>query len=391
MTRTKIYNTQFWLLCISSLLFFASFNMLVPELPEYLSSLGGEEFKGFIISLFTLTAMISRPFSGKLADTVGRVPVMIVGSIVCFFCSLMYPLLTSVGGFLLLRLFHGFSTGFKPTGQAAYMSDVIPAEKRGEAMGLLGTASSIGMAGGPAIGGLLSNQFGLDVMFYFSSAFALLSALILAGIKETVKEKQGFRLGLLKVNKDDLFEPRVLAPCIVMGFLGYSYGTVFTLIPDFGEFVGIRNKGLLFTYMTIASLAVRLIGGRASDTWGRKPVLQVCSVMIIISTLIIAFAESRNQLIAGMAFYGFAQGATSPTLIAWATDLSDVRFKGRGVASVYIFMEFGIGFGALASGFVYGNEPSRFSLAFGICAVMAVLGLTYLFIDKSTRRSKNEK
>src|SRR5688572_30653249 len=194
--------------------------MLVPELPEYLSSLGGAEYKGFIISLFTLTAMISRPFSGKLADTVGRVPVMMVGSYVCFFCSLMYPFLASVSAFLMLRLIHGFSTGFKPTGQAAYLSDIIPAERRGEAMGLLGTASSIGMAGGPAVGGLLSNQYGLDVMFYCSSAFALISALILAGIKETVPKKHRFHTGLLKVNRSDLFEPRVIAPCIVMVFLG---------------------------------------------------------------------------------------------------------------------------------------------------------------------------
>src|SRR5688572_32811700 len=164
--------------------------MLVPELPEYLSSLGGAEYKGFIISLFTLTAMISRPFSGKLADTVGRVPVMMVGSFVCFFCSMMYPFLTSVSAFLMLRLVHGFSTGFKPTGQSAYLSDIIPAERRGEAMGLLGTASTIGMAGGPAVGGPIAMHFGLDAMFYCSSAFALLSALILVGVKETVQKKQ---------------------------------------------------------------------------------------------------------------------------------------------------------------------------------------------------------
>lgn len=386
MTGIKIYNTQFWLLCISSLLFFASFNMLIPDLPAYLTSLGGAGYKGFIISLFTVTAMCSRPFSGKLADTVGRVPVMMVGSLVCFVCSLMYPLLTTVSAFLLLRLVHGFSTGFKPTGQAAYLSDIIPAEKRGEAMGLLGTASSIGMAGGPAVGGLLSNQFGLDVMFYCSSAFALISAVILAGIKETVKNKQPFSFGLLKVNRADLFEPKVIAPCIVMLCLGYSYGSVFTLIPDFGEFVGIENKGLLFTYMTIASLIVRLIGGKASDSFGRKPVLQVCSLMVILSMLVIALAESRVQLILGISFYGFAQGATSPTLLAWATDLSDPKFKGRGVASVYIFMEFGIGFGAFASGLIYANEPSRFPLSFIICSSLATLGLIYLFLYKTSRR-----
>jgi MFS family permease len=386
LTRTRIYNTQFWLLCASSLLFFASFNMLIPDLPGYLTSLGGPEYKGLIISLFTITAMISRPFSGKLADTVGRVPVMMVGSLVCFVCSLLYPLFTSVMGFLLLRLIHGFSTGFKPTGQAAYLSDIIPAERRGEAMGLLGTASSIGMAGGPAVGGMLTNQFGHNVMFYCSAAFALLSAIILVRIKETVNEKQPFSGKLLTVDRRDLFERRVLAPSVVMLLLVYSYGTVFTLIPDFGEHVGIRNKGLLFTYMTIASLMVRLIGGKASDTWGRKPVLRVCSVFILIAMLVIAFADSRLQLTLGVSLYGLAQGASSPTLLAWATDLSDPNSKGRGVASVYIFMEFGIGFGAFASGLIYANDPSRFMLSFTICAALATLALVYLLAYKTSSR-----
>ncbi|MFM7853920.1 MAG: MFS transporter, partial [Flammeovirgaceae bacterium] len=69
---TKIYTAQFWLLCISSALFFASFNMIIPELPDYLTKLNGAKYKGFIISLFTVTAMLSRPFSGKLADMLGR-------------------------------------------------------------------------------------------------------------------------------------------------------------------------------------------------------------------------------------------------------------------------------------------------------------------------------
>jgi MFS family permease len=310
---------------------------------------------------------------------------MIVGSLVCLGCSLLYPLLTSVSGFVLLRLAHGFSTGFKPTGQAAYLSDIIPPEKRGEAMGFLGTASTVGMAGGPAVGGPISIHFGLDAMFYCSSACALLSAIILVGIKETVTQKQPFSLGLLKVNRADLFEPRVLAPCIVMLCLGYSYGSVYTLIPDYGEHVGIKNPGLLFTYMTIASLLVRLIGGRASDTFGRKPVLQVCALMVLLSMAGVAFAESRLHLILAVAFYGLAQGATSPTLLAWATDLSDPKYKGRGVASVYIFMEFGIGFGAFASGLVYGNDSSHFGLSFGICSAVAAVALVYLFLYKPSR------
>ena len=75
----RVFGLQFWLLCLSSFLFFSSFNMIIPELPDYLTSLGGEEYKGLIISMFTLSAGLSRPFSGKLADTIGRIPVMVFG------------------------------------------------------------------------------------------------------------------------------------------------------------------------------------------------------------------------------------------------------------------------------------------------------------------------
>src|SRR6478752_1384780 len=102
-TSEKIYTSQFWRVCLSGMLFFASFNMIIPELPDYLTRLGGADYKGLIISLFTLTAMISRPFSGKLADTIGRVPVMIFGAAVCFVCSLFYPIIATLFGFFTLR------------------------------------------------------------------------------------------------------------------------------------------------------------------------------------------------------------------------------------------------------------------------------------------------
>ncbi|WP_254161461.1 MFS transporter [Chryseosolibacter histidini] len=379
----KTYTKPFWLMCLSSLLFFASFNMIVPELPAYLTSLGGAEYKGFIISLFTITALLSRPFSGKIADRLGRVPVMMAGSIVCFACSLMYPVLTSVAGFLLLRLIHGFSTGFTPTGQTAYLADIVPASKRGEAVGLLGTAGTLGMAGGPAIGGLLANQFGINAMFYCSSAFAILSVIIVANIKETLKEKHPISVALLKISKDDLFEPRVLVPCFIMVLCAYSYGTMLTVIPDFSVHVGIKNKGLLFTYFTVASLVVRLLGGKASDRWGRRAVLRISSLIIAIATLTMAFADSPLQLITGMALYGLGHGATSPTLLAWATDLSNARFKGRGIASLYIFMELGIGLGAFISGFIYGNQSSNFFVTFTVCSSLAALAFLHLTFSRS--------
>ena len=98
------YPLAFWRMSISSMLFFAGFNMLLPELPQYFMDIGGEaEQKGYIIALFTLVAMLSRPFSGKLADTVGRVPVMFFGILIAAIAGSLYPIFTFVSGFLVLR------------------------------------------------------------------------------------------------------------------------------------------------------------------------------------------------------------------------------------------------------------------------------------------------
>jgi MFS family permease len=379
---TKLYNRQFWLLCTSSLLFFASFNMLIPELPAYLTNLGGPEYKGLIISLFTVTAMLSRPFSGKMADKMGRIPVMIVGSSVCFFSSLMYPAVSTVFGFLMLRLIHGFSTGFTPTGQTTYLADIIPAKKRGEAMGILGTAGTVGMAVGPVIGGAVANNFGLDPMFYTSSGFAIASILIVSGIKETLPQRQGFSTSIFKIHKRDLLEPRVLVTCIVMLLTAYSYGAVFTVIPDFGEYVGIKNKGLLFMFLTVASLSVRLIAGKASDYYGRRKVLLVSSLLASVAMLLLAFGATPRDLMIGVSLYGLAQGMTSPTLMAWATDLSDENHKGRGIGSLYIFMEMGIGIGAFASGLIYANDSSNFFTTFFTCSLLCLLAFGYLIMHR---------
>lgn len=362
--------------------------MIIPKMPAYLTSLGGAEYKGLIISLFTVTAMLSRPFSGKIADKVGRIPVMVIGTSVCVLISLLYPIISSVAGFLLLRLVHGFSTGFTPTGLTAYLSDIIPANKRGEAMGLLGTAGTVGMAAGLAVGPGIANDFGLNVMFYCSSAMAVVSIGVLFGIKETLVNKQGFSTQILKIHKRDLLEPRVLITCIVMVLTTYSYGAVFTVVPDFCTHVGIWNEGLPFMFLTVASLSVRLIAGKASDRYGRRSVLLVSSSLIAIAMLVLGLSSTPRDLLIAISLYGLAQGMTSPTLFAWATDLSDEKHKGRGISSLYIFMEMGIGVGAFASGFIYGNDTANFFITFLTSGLLSAVAFLYLIFTKYTGRPR---
>lgn len=377
-TTHPIYNLQFGLLCMSSLLFSASFNMLIPELPAYLSSLGGAEYKGLIIALFTLTAGISRPFSGRLTDSVGRVPVMAFGSAVCFICGFLYPVLGTVAGFLFLRLIHGFSTGFKPTATAAYVADIAPKERWGEALGIHGLCFSTGMAIGPAIGSYITLLFSLNALFYTSSAFALLSILILMNMKETLAAKQKFSLKLLKISRHDIIAREAL-PAGIVTFLSYfSYGGILTLIPDWSGYLGIANKGMFFMVYTVASVAIRFIAGRASDRYGRTDVMKAGIVLVILSLFIIGFVQSVAGLLAGAAVYGVATGIISPALNAWTIDMSLPEHRGKAVATMYIALEAGIGLGALMAGWYYQDAISHIPVFMYISSAVTLLSLVYV-------------
>ncbi|SNC67897.1 Predicted arabinose efflux permease, MFS family [Hymenobacter gelipurpurascens] len=380
--RSTTYTIGFWLMCLSSFLFFMSFNMLLPELPDHLTRLGGADYKGFIIALFTLTAGLSRPFSGKLADTVGRIPVMVFGSLVCFICGFFYPWATTVTGFLLLRLLHGFSTGFKPTGTAAFIADIIPVERRGEAMGLLGVAGSLGMAAGPALGGLLAQHFSLNTMFYCSSGMALMSLAVQGTMTETLPQAQRekFSWSLLRLNWNEVLEPRVLAPALVTLLCMFPYGAVLTLIPDQSRLLGIENKGLFFTCFTIASLLVRLVAGRASDTYGRVPVLRWSAGLLAVSLGLLAVASTPLVFLSSAVLFGLATGLNSPTLYAWTIDLSHPERRGRAVATMYIALEAGIGLGALLSGWIYSNISSHLPYAHLLSAASVLSAFGYLWL-----------
>ena len=375
-----IYNLQFGLVCLSSLLFSASFNMLIPELPEYLSNMGGAEYKGLIIALFTLTAGISRPFSGRLTDTLGRVPVMAVGSIVCFVCGILYPILGTVSGFLFLRLIHGFSTGFKPTATAAYVADIIPRERWGEALGLHGLCFSIGMAIGPAIGSTIKLYSSMNMLFYASSVFALLSIVILMNMKETLKYKQRFSLRILKISRKDIIAREVL-PAAIVTFLSYmAYGVILTLIPDWSQHLGIANKGLFFMVFTIASVIVRFGAGKASDKYGRLHLIGIGLFFLIISLLIVGFSTSVNGLILGAAVYGISTGIVSPALNAWTVDMSFPEHRGKAMATMYIALEAGIGLGALFSGWIYQDVIAKIPMLMYASAGMVFLSLGYVLM-----------
>lgn len=370
---------QFVLLCAGYFLFSCSFNMPIPSLPAYLAGLGGQRYLGLIISLFTLTAGLSRPVSGRLADTIGRKPVMIFGSLVCVAAGVLYPVLGTVTGFLALRFFHGLSTGFNPTGSSACAADLLPRATRGQGLGFFSVCSTLGLASGPALGSYLSNHFGMAAMFRASALSGLLSVALIFMLRETLPRKVSFTPKQLRIAPRDLFEKRALPPALVTLLLYAPYGAALTLVPAVSLQAGLTNTGIFFTFYTAGSVLTRLTASKAPDVWGRKPVLKVASVIMFVGMGLIALWHQGGGLLGSAVLYGIAMGLMTPATTAWTVDVALPGQRGKALSTTFIAMEVGIGLGALGSGWWYNRTSHQSSPVFIGMAVLALVAWIYLW------------
>ena len=369
--------------------FMTSFNLILPELNNYISILDGADKKGLIITLFTISAAISRPFSGKLADTIGRKKVIYLGIICSFLVLLIYPFSFSVFFFLTLRFLHGFSAGFAPTGATALLTDLIPEKSRGHAMGIWGTFISLGIGVGQTLGSWIYLSFGFTILFLIGALFSLIALILVFWIKETLVNQQKFNFKLLRISWKDVFEPNVLPAAFVMLLSAMCSGMIFVLTPDLSSYLGIANKGFFFGIYVIATILIRLLTSSLSDRIGREKTLLIGCFILVISMLLVGTSNSIVSYIFAAIVFGIATGITSPTMFAWTADLSHEDRRGVGAGTMFIALEFGIMFGALLTLVSYDSTKSTIFLTFLIGAIMATIACIYLIVIIARKQKVN--
>jgi MFS family permease len=364
--------------------------MLIPELPQFLSQLGGADYKGFIIGLFTITAAVSRPFSGKLADKIGRKPIIYFGVSICTVCALLYPLLSTIFGFFMVRLLHGFCAGTAPTANSAILADIVPPNKRGEAMGFMGLLTSIGTAISPSLGSFITSHYSLEVMFYVACFLGFLSCLLIFFVKETVAHRQPLRWYHFNIRAEDVIEPTVIQPATVMFLYTIAFGAVLTVAPDISQFLHIENKGLFMAFYTFGSILVRLYAGKVSDKYGRIKVLRWGITLQVIALACMGFATHATALLMCIFLYGMSMGITSPAILAWTIDQTNHTNRGRALATSYLAMELGIGSGAFMAGWLYNNNPAMFAYTFWAVILPSAVALAFLaYLPNSSSKLLN--
>jgi MFS family permease len=373
----KAYNAAFWRMCAGALLFFLSFNMVLPELPDALRHLGGASKLGWIIPAFALSALLARPFSGWLTDTVGRKTAMIAGCIFCVFAGLLYPFAGSVLAFFLIRALHGFSAGFSPTGFTAYTSDIVPEEKMGEAMGWQGIFNNLGTALGFSFGAFIALEFGSQQLFFCSSIFAIMAMIMFAGLPETVVQSK-------KSTVFPIFYTGAWQPAFCMLMVCVPLGAILTVMPDYTLYKGFSNKGLFLSVYVFSSLLVRLFSGKLSDKMGREISVGIGTFMQLVSLILLA-ANSGFWISAVL--YGIGQGFNAPGLFAWTSDLSDKEFRGRAIAFLFMALETGIIAGGLSAGFlIHTRSEPNFSAVFLVMSAFPAATLISVLLMRKAKK-----
>ena len=385
----KRYSKDFWLLSASMFFFMLSFNLILPEMNGFISGLGGSEVKGSIIFLFSVAAGVSRPFAGRLADLIGRKRSVFIGLGIAIAASISYAWVGALSIFFVLRFAHGLSAGFAPTGATALLTDILPPGRKGAAMGLWGTFISLGIGVGQALGSYIFERSNFDTLFMTSAAFGILALLLLSPIKETLPEQQAFQWRQLLIKWEDVVEPSVKPAALIMLLTAISSGLIFVLTPDYSTYLGIANKGYFFGIYVLSTIGIRLVFSSLSDRIGRRETMIIGCSLLVLSMVLLGYADDVWSYSFAAAIFGLATGISSPTLFAWTADLSLAHRRGTGSGTLFIALEIGILIGSGLTFLFYKNTIESARHCLFIAAGFGVIALLILLVQIRSAKSIN--
>ncbi len=376
----RLTSRNFVCVCVATFLYFGSFYLLIPTLPQYVEGLGGSPGQiGLVMGTFSLAAVLVRPYLGQLADRRGRKRLMLIGT--GFFALLfpLYGLLQNVELLYILRIAHGFAHASFLAASAAYIADLAPPKRRGEVIGIYGTASVVAMAIFPAIGiDIIHYTQSFTVLFACSAAAAAAAFLAVAAAGEISSQGGKKPVSLLAVGR----RRYVIVPSLALFAGAAAYGTVIAFLPVFAPQRGLLGFGIFFTAYAAATLASRIFAGKLSDRWGRRRVILPFMALLAIGVFLLPFLDSLPLLVfIGLAF-GFGFGAFMPTLNALVVDKTPPAERGSALGFFTSFMDLGIAAGSVLLGQV--GERAGFGAMFTTAGFILVAGIVLfaIYTDK---------
>ena len=192
------------------------------------------------------------------------------------------------------RFFTGWGTGGEWPVGAAYLSEVVPAKKRGFAMGLMQSGYPIGyfLAAG-LFAAFMAWGLGWRACYFVLVIPAILCFLVLSNLKESnrwqSKRQAASGAEAPKVNYWELFRPeyrRFTIVCTLLhicaGFYGWGLAIWFPSILMLDFKVPAVTTSYIVMFMWVPAYFAYVIGGRLADKIGRKPTMAIFATAFLI-------------------------------------------------------------------------------------------------------------
>lgn len=371
----RAYPRDFYLLLVATFLLFANLHLLVPVLPLYVGVLGQASDVGLVIGAFSITAIASRPVTGRWVDSWGRRPVLLMGAVVFGLGTLLFIPAGSVPVLVAIRMLLGFGITFFTTSYVAMAADLAPPGRRGEALGFAGLSFPVSLIFVPSLGVEILRVFGFDAVFLIASLSAgagLLVILLMGEPPHNPGDRDGGR-GFRQVIR----LRGVWVPAMMRFALGPSFGAVLAFLPIFALERGISNPGLFFTAYGVALLLVPLPAGRVSDRVGRVAVVGSGTAVAAVALGLLRGLDTSELMVLVGILYGFGFGGAGVALDAAVADAVPDRERGTAFGVVFAAFDLGIGLGSYLTGMV--AVIIGYADVYFLTAILAaVAGVTFL-------------
>jgi len=180
----KLWGFEFIFLLVVSFVNMGAFGMGIPIFPGYAVSLGATlSVAGVVTGMFSVVALIGRPFASIMGDRLNKKHLLIVSLLLNGFCTFLYAFVPSLALVIPLRFIHGLMFSVSGTVSFAMAATYVPKSCMGEGVGYMGIGQIVGMAVGPNISIFIAENFSFQLSFAISGVVIMASGLMVLALK----------------------------------------------------------------------------------------------------------------------------------------------------------------------------------------------------------------
>ncbi len=356
-----------------------AFYLLTPLLPLYLNETFGttKDTIGLVLSGYTLTALIVRPFSGYLVDTFPRKRVLMTSLFLYFLCFGGYLAAGTLLLFAIVRTLHGAPFGASTVANSTVAIDVLPSSRRNEGIGYYGLSNNLATAIAPTVG-LFVYRYTHDFDLLFWLAF--LTAGIGFAINTTIDiPKREPIAGKRTLSLDRFFLLKGWTIGLNMAFFGVCYGVLSNYLAIYGkEVMNITSgTGAYFMLLSTGLILSRLQGGR---TLRQGRLTHNAAEGIIISCVgYVLFVACPNMVgyYGSAILIGLGNGHMWPAFQNMIIGVANNDERGTANSTLFTSWDLGMGIGILLGGVIV--EYANYTAAFWWVAIMQLAGALLFF------------